>query len=127
MKSFKVAMLQLLPTGTVSGNLEKGLQACRNAKALGADAALFPEMWSTGYTVPVNSELMNQTALSLDSEFVCAFAALARELEMAIGITLLKSTILPQEIRLFCLIVLASKNWYMPRFTHAISRPKNER
>jgi len=90
MKSFKVAMLQLLPTGTVSGNLEKGLQACRNAKALGADAALFPEMWSTGYTVPVNSELMNQTALSLDSEFVCAFAALARELEMAIGITLLE-------------------------------------
>ena len=48
-----VALLQLLPTGTLEGNLEKGLSACRKARSMGADIALFPEMWSTGYQFPV--------------------------------------------------------------------------
>ena len=39
-----VALLQLLPTGTLEGNLEKGLSACRKARSMGADVALFPEM-----------------------------------------------------------------------------------
>ena len=47
-----VALLQLLPTGTLEGNLEKGLSACRKARSMGADIALFPEMWSTGYQFP---------------------------------------------------------------------------
>ena len=30
-----VALLQLLPTGTLEGNLEKGLSACRKARSMG--------------------------------------------------------------------------------------------
>lgn len=40
---FKVALLQISPLGdNQDKNLEKGLRACREAKALGADLALFP-------------------------------------------------------------------------------------
>jgi len=31
-------------------NLAKGVEFCRRAKAMGADLALFPEMWNVGYT-----------------------------------------------------------------------------
>ena len=51
MNQFRIAMLQLLPEGNLEGNLKKGLEACRRAKAMGADLALFPEMWSNGYHV----------------------------------------------------------------------------
>lgn len=50
--NLKIALLQLQPTGTPEGQLEKGLAACRQAKAAGADIALFPEMWNNGYTIP---------------------------------------------------------------------------
>lgn len=39
-----IAFLQLLPGKTQEENLEKGLQACREAKERGADIALFPEI-----------------------------------------------------------------------------------
>ena len=54
MKSLNVALLQLLPEKSIEGNLKKGLDACRKAKLAGADLALFPEMWSTGYNIPEN-------------------------------------------------------------------------
>ena len=41
-----IAFLQLLPGKTQEENLEKGLQACREAKERGADIALFPEIWN---------------------------------------------------------------------------------
>lgn len=91
MTSFKTALLQLMPTGSLEGNLQKGLQACRSAKAMGANLALFPEMWSTGYQIPLDPQALNAATLSLDSHFVQAFAALSRELDMAIGITILES------------------------------------
>lgn len=90
MNHFKVALLQLMPAGSLEGNLAKGIHACRSAKAMGADIALFPEMWSTGYTVPEHSEALEAASLSLDSRFVRSFADLAKELDMAIGITLLE-------------------------------------
>ena len=46
MRPLKIALLQIAPEGNLSGNLEKGVRACREAAALGADIALFPEMWS---------------------------------------------------------------------------------
>ena len=46
-----IALLQISPTGTLAGNLAKGIQACRRAAELGADIALFPEMWSNGYAL----------------------------------------------------------------------------
>jgi predicted amidohydrolase len=47
--TFSVALLQISPTEiSPEFNLEKGIDACRKAKALGADLALFPEMWHIG-------------------------------------------------------------------------------
>ena len=87
----KIALLQIAPGSTLEENLEKGLRCCKEAKRKGADIALFPEMWSNGYHIygrPVSE--WQAEALSVDSDFVNAFGRLARELDMAIGITLLE-------------------------------------
>ena len=91
MKTLKIALLQIAPTGSLKGNLEKGIAACRQAKAMGADIALFPEMWSCGYDIcePPAEEWLCK-AINLDSEFMAEFQALAAELEMAIAVTLLE-------------------------------------
>jgi predicted amidohydrolase len=86
MKNLKVALLQLLPEDTLNGNLQKGLNFCRKAKEMDADIALFPEMWSVGY----NINELNESAVSVDSEFVKSFSRLAKDLDMAIGITFLE-------------------------------------
>lgn len=52
MNRFRVALCQLLPGKSLSENLEIGLNACKKAKEMGADLALFPEMWSCGYEIP---------------------------------------------------------------------------
>ncbi len=91
MDSLKIALLQISPCGTLNGNLEKGIKSCRKAKQMGADIALFPEMWSNGYDIynrPVDK--WKSEAIHVQSDFVNAFGNLARELEMAIGITLLE-------------------------------------
>lgn len=91
MSTLNIALLQIAPTGSLAGNLEKGIAACREAKAMGADIALFPEMWSCGYDIyePPTEEWLCK-AIDLDSEFVACFGALATELEMAIAVTLLQ-------------------------------------
>lgn len=86
----KIAFLQLLPGGNIEDNIERGIKACREAKANGADIALFPEMWSSGYTFPHNKEWLEQNSVSLDSRYVRQFSELALELDMAIAITLLE-------------------------------------
>lgn len=91
MEKLQIALLQIAPTGTIDGNLTKGIEYCRKAKEKGADIALFPEMWSSGYCIPENIEELKRMAVASDGEFVNAFAGLARELEMAIGITILES------------------------------------
>lgn len=86
-----IALLQLHPTGTPEGNLKKGLDACKKAKALGADIALFPEMWNCGYDIcdrPVQEWAGD--AVPVESEFVHSFGRLAAELDMAIAVTLLE-------------------------------------
>lgn len=90
MESFKAALLQLLPEAALEGSLRKGLQACRQAKQMGADLALFPEMWSVGYCIPDNIQTLKSTAVPVNGAYVRAFCDLARELNMAIGITLLE-------------------------------------
>lgn len=46
MNIFKIALLQIMPEEpNQNSNLAKGLEACRKAKDLGADIALFPELW----------------------------------------------------------------------------------
>ena len=86
----KIAFLQLQPAGSIEDNMEKGVKACREAKEKGADIALFPEMWSTGYVFPHEKEWLEQNAVSLDSVYVKQFSALAAELDMAIAVTLLE-------------------------------------
>ncbi len=88
----KIALLQISPTGSLWGNKEKGVEACRNAKKLGADIALFPEMWSNGYRIydRPSKEWMTEAILP-DSDFVEDFGKLAMELDMAIGITYLEA------------------------------------
>lgn len=91
MDRIRVALLQLHPTKTLQGNLEKGLAACQKAKEMGADIALFPEMWSCGYDIYDRpAHVWTKDAICAESDFVCAFGRLAAQLDMAIGITLLE-------------------------------------
>lgn len=90
MENLKVALLQLMPEDTLEGNLQKGLEYCQKAKDIGADIALFPEMWSVGYNIPEDIDVLKASAIAADSEFVNAFGRLARDLNMAVGITLLE-------------------------------------
>ena len=90
MKSLKVALLQILPENTLDGNLHKGLACCEKAKAMGADIALFPEMWSVGYRIPENIDELKTSAVSAHSRFIASFGRLAKELGMAVGITFLE-------------------------------------
>jgi len=91
MSKLKIALLQISPCGSLEENLQKGLEACKKSKEMGADIALFPEMWSNGYNIynrPV--EAWKQEAIESDSFFIKAFKNLALQLNMAIGITFLE-------------------------------------
>lgn len=91
MSKLKIALLQLTPTGTLAGNLEKGIAACREAKSQGADIALFPEMFSIGYDIyDPPAEEWTARAIPADDDFVQFFGRLSAELDMAIGITFLE-------------------------------------
>lgn len=86
----RIALLQILPAGSEEENRIKGAEWCRRAKEAGADIALFPEMWSCGYRIPQDAAALQNLAVPVNGEFVNAFAELARELNMAIGITFLE-------------------------------------
>lgn len=91
MKPLKIALLQISPCKTLKENLEKGMEYCKKAKESDADIVLFPEMWSNGYNIydrPVNE--WKAEAIPANSDFVHAFGNLAKELNIAIGITLLE-------------------------------------
>lgn len=93
MSFFKVALLQLVQSGIQNDNLEKGIKFCEEAKKMGADIAVFPEMWNIGYSFPedeVEFEEWKQKAINLDDDFLVAFKNLAKSLNMAIAITYLE-------------------------------------
>lgn len=120
MNELKIALLQLTAHGNdLAANQAKGEAACRQAKARGADIALFPEMWSAGYTPltefhiqapefyrssrlwgpnvglpyrpqPSPEEVWGDLPVERDGPFVRHFQALARELDMAIALTYLE-------------------------------------
>lgn len=97
----RLALLQPVSHGADrEANLLGGVEACREVKNRDADLALFPEMWSIGYTFPKQS-LQDPAPLLDPSEFagiaepaeaawVGAYRELAAELEMAIAITYLE-------------------------------------
>lgn len=79
-------------------NLAKGKAFCRQGAALGADIALFPEMWNNGYRLPsASSPLDKSQAVSQDSSYVRQFCQLAQQLGLAIGLTYLEDT--PEGVR----------------------------
>ena len=85
-----IALLQMISCKTQKENLEKGIEYCRRAKMLGADIALFPEMWNCGYNLKDNAEFIKAQAVDADGEFVCTFKSLAAEFNMAIAVTFLE-------------------------------------
>lgn len=90
MRDIRVALLQIMPTGSMEGNREKGLEYCRLAKQLGADIALFPEMWNCGYQIPEDIDRLRALAIDKNGGFLAEYKKLARELNMAVGITFLE-------------------------------------
>lgn len=91
MEILKIALLQMKGTGTEEGNLQKGIEFCKKAKQQGADIALFPEMWNIGYEIPEDVNRLKEMAVSAEGPFVAAYAELAKELDMAVGITFLEA------------------------------------
>ena len=122
MSMLQVALLQMAAAGLdQEANLAKGEEYCRQARQMGADIALFPEMWNIGYTSycveddnaasdlwraperwikgePDSFEAMREErerwqarAVGRDSAYINHFRGLARELEMAIAITYLEA------------------------------------
>ena len=89
-KNFNVALMQLRPACSLTANLEKGLFYCKLAKLMGADIALFPEMWSNGYGLTNDPEKTKQDAVAADSDFITKFQEHAKYSDMAIGITFLE-------------------------------------
>jgi len=88
----RIALLQLAGLGyDREASLERGLAACRRAAAAGADVALFPELWSTGYAFSDGDlERWRAQAIAADDRWLVAHADLAAELRMAIGVTYLE-------------------------------------
>lgn len=116
----RIALLQMASCGVdQAASLAKGEEYCRRAKAMGADIALFPEMWNIGYTsfcpaaTPAsdlwkapenwNGAIAREDpalasaraewqarAIPTDGAYVRHFQALAQELEMAVAITYLE-------------------------------------
>lgn len=102
---FNVALLQLSPTDSMENNMLKGIEYCKKAKEIGADIAVFPEMWNTGYEMLFEGDLRDQVnipqekvnkwnskAIDNDNEFINKYINLTKELGMAIAITYLEKT-----------------------------------
>jgi predicted amidohydrolase len=86
MQTLTVALLQMTSYGSdQDANRRKGEEFCRQAKMLGADIALFPEMWNVGY-----GNFDPAGAIETDSAFVRHFQSLAQELDMAVALTYLE-------------------------------------
>jgi N-carbamoylputrescine amidase len=96
MCALRVALLQMMGCGNdLEASRAKGEGFCRRARAMGADIALFPEMWSIGMTFfdakrERERERWQEQAIGRDHPFVTHFRDLARELNMAIALTYLE-------------------------------------
>ncbi len=89
MTGIKVALLQLMPEDNLQGNIVKGIKAVEKSAAMGADIALFPEMWSCGYCFPQDRKALDNLAVSYDSEYIQAFSEAAKANGIAVAITYL--------------------------------------
>lgn len=120
MAALSIALLQALPVEhDLAANLARGDAVCRRARDLGADLALFPEMWSNGYAFPRRQgrgdlwrapgrwqpgeeqldaedrraiECLNAEATPANGPFIRHFQTLATQLQMAIAVGYLEAT-----------------------------------
>lgn len=90
MNSIKTALLQIMPGGSAEENVRLGLEACGRAAHMGADIALFPEMWSCGYNIPEDITELKALAVPHDEEFTEALRLAAQRLGIAIAVTYLE-------------------------------------
>jgi predicted amidohydrolase len=96
MSVITIGLLQMSACGhDQAANQAKGEEFCRRGSAMGADIALFPEMWNVGYTFYDASEGDAQAAwqaqaIGQQDEFFTHFRGLAKELSMAIALTYLE-------------------------------------
>lgn len=114
-KKLKIAVIQAAYAGKdIESNKTKGIELVRKAKDMGADLVLFPECWLHGYDFPLVAENMTaeeqmelehcpsdwesvkknanyreweDRALDEESEPICEFCHLARELSVGIVMT----------------------------------------
>jgi N-carbamoylputrescine amidase len=91
----RIALLQLEPPPDLESAVTVGEEACRRAAALGADLAVFPEMWSNGYALPAHDDpdgaaALAAQAIASDGPYMEHFRVLARELDLAIAVTYLE-------------------------------------
>lgn len=95
MSSVTVALLQLTACdGDEDANRSKGEAFCRRAREMGADMALFPELWNIGCTPlpsdPEGRRRWQSRGITELDDFVLHFKRLASELGMAIALTYLQ-------------------------------------
>jgi len=97
----RVAMLQMMPTkDNTTANMQKAIDFCKKAKQqYNADIAVMPEMWSVGYEYGYPGYNRNDQsahmawlarAVAENSTFIETFKKLAKDLNMAIGVTYLE-------------------------------------
>ena len=91
MEFFHIALLQIAPCDGLAENLEKGIRFCKQAKAMGRISPCFRRCGATD-TAFYNRPVAQWAAEAVPAEggFVGAFQSLAKELNMAVGITLLE-------------------------------------
>jgi N-carbamoylputrescine amidase len=90
-----VALLQLADHGAdTQQNLHRGVDACRDAARMGADVALFPEMWQLGYadcpTDPEGRRRWLDAAIGAGDPWLQALRHVAREHDVAVLATYLQ-------------------------------------
>lgn len=81
----KIALLQILPCENQNDNLKKGIEYCIKAKKENPDIILFPEMYNCGYKF----DDLSINAINKNDDFILKFKELAKQLNLAIGITYL--------------------------------------
>jgi predicted amidohydrolase len=91
----RIALVQPASDSDQELNLKRGEEYCRQAREMGADIVLFPELYNIGYSgIDFNSpgaiEKWNGMAISSNGPFVKHFQQLAKELDLAIHMTYLE-------------------------------------
>ena len=104
MNTLKVGLIQHRAiANNIDENLKLGLKYIDEAKKLGADIVLFPEMWSNGYEPPFSDAFDNPfngnyeeerrkwiaEAIDEESNYIKSFRNIAKSLEIGIVITYL--------------------------------------